>query len=85
MKNGRRILLVRDKKTVCGRAAEYKLIKDLKRKDEYLIGVFYCKDKAIHRVSGKLSDVAMIYELAVRNAVTPCTLGDVIEDISYEK
>ncbi len=85
MRNERRVLLAHDRATICGKEAEYKLIKLPQRKEEYIICIFYGKERAMRRIFGKISDVAMIYDLIVRNTVTPCTLCDVIEDITYQK
>ncbi len=80
-----KVLLAHDRKIVCGKIADYRLIKLLERKEEYIIGIFYNKDKAMHRISGKISHVIRLYDLVVKNAVTPCTLYDVMEDLTYPK
>ena len=85
MKNSGKIILAHEKRTICAKVADYKLIKLLGRKSEYLIFISYGEDKVIHKITGKILDVAMLYDLIVKNAVTPCTLCDVIEDLTYSK
>lgn len=85
MRNGRTVLIAHDRRIVGGEVVEYKLIKHFEREGIYHIGIFYCGEKIIHRVSGKISEAALLYDLIVRNTVTPCTFLDVIEDIEYQK
>lgn len=85
MRNGRTVLIAHDRRIACGKVAEYKLIKHFEREWIYLIVIFYCGEKIIHRVSGKISEAALLYDLIVRNTVTPCTLLDIIEDLAYQK
>lgn len=85
MRNGRKILLAHDRRSICGKIADYRLIKVLGSKGEYVISIIFCEQMAMHRMWGKISDVVILYDLIVRNTVTPCTLGDVVEDIAYKK
>lgn len=71
-----------DRHTICGRLAHYRLTK-LHGKGIYLIAVCFGKDRAVQRICGKIDDVLRIYRSVEKNSVTPCTLSDVIKDITF--
>ena len=84
MRNVEKVILAHDRKTICGKIADYRLIKLIGGKNEYLICIFYDREKTVHSIFGKITDVAMLYDIIVRNLVTPCTFYDVIEDLTYQ-
>ncbi len=76
-------LLSHDRHIICGKVAEYKLTKLTGRNGEYLISVYYCKDKAVHRICGRIEEAIRIYKIIEQNSVMPCTLSDVVLDMTY--
>lgn len=65
---------------ICGKWIDYRLIKGVENKPIYRIRINFRGEIAERSVSGSIFEAAKLYDIIVKNHVTPCTFDDVIED-----
>ena len=72
-------LLEEESRTVAGCPAVYRLYEFIFSKPQYFVEVLYGRERA--RASlGEGMDASALFHALVQGEVTPCTLGDIVED-----
>lgn len=77
-------LLDKSMAVILGKPAIYKLsVRRQRGVSSYYIGIEYDDTRCCRLISGGVNEAKFIFDVILRNKVTPCTIDDILNDMMF--